>query len=335
MSTLLINKNKLLSNIYSVKEYLYKQGISLHLVFKAIEHIDFFYELVSEIQAIPISITNIGVGKILYKKSRRKLNLITIPKAKDLLNLIRYFSSSYHSDIKTLLCLYELCAKEKKQHNFSLIIDMGEGREGVSPNKIENIIEQCEGFNSKYLKFNGFAANFGCQSDLESAKKLLLKSEDAFNSILEKNYLNKSSLSLGGSIFLEWIQHNKISKSITELRIGEAIFLNNIPHYNTSCYFLHDDVFLFSGEILDIKQDQDFNRVRLLLDFGKIHTKPEALLPENRNIYYINHSSNYSVYGMEGKKCSLKVGDKIYFKLTYDALLQCSISPCVNYKLLR
>lgn len=335
MATLTLNKTKLIENIYSIESFLAKIEIDLHLVLKAIEYSPFFYEIVEQVSHMPISVSSVTIAKKLYLKQKIRPNLLTLPKIEDLSNIITYCSSSYHSDINIIGLLSKISDKKKLKHYITLIIDFGNQREGIEVDKILSNINECIKLNSENFSFSGIAANFGCDQSETLSTANLHKCEEIIKRINSEFNIGNTELSLGGSIFLEWMNHNTLPKSSTELRIGEAVLLNQIPIYNTRCDYLHDDAIIFWGTILEVKENPCNGRLRLLFDFGKIHTQPNELIPYINKLFYIKHSSNYSVFELTENSETLKVWDKIPFKLSYDALLQSSISPCIQHELIR
>ena len=122
-------------------------------------------------------------------------------------------------------------------------------------------------------------------------------------------------------------------------RFGEAWLLGLDAVDNRRLPYLHDDVFLFKAQIIEIKdkpsqpvgtiggnafgQHVEFKNQgimkRALLAFGTQDVAYEYLIPLDENIEIIGASSDHTIINLHGAD-NYEVGDVLTFKLKYPAL---------------
>jgi len=155
------------------------------------------------------------------------------------------------------------------------------------------------------------------------------------------------TVSVGGSVFLGWLKPHGLPDRINQIRLGEAVFLGNIPALHQKHEDLYDDVLIFKGDVLETREKHvdpplcpgkdalgfqpvfpnRGKRKRAILNFGISDTYPQGLSPLNNGFDIVCINSNYTVMDYTDSPASLKPGDFVEFKMNYISMLHAFMSP--------
>ena len=135
---------------------------------------------------------------------------------------------------------------------------------------------------------------------------------------------------------MEMIENKTMPLRVNHGRFGEAWLLGFDSVDNRRLTYLHDDVFLFKAQIIEINafgQHVEFKNQgmmkRALLAFGTQDVAYEYLIPLDENIEIIGASSDHTIINLHGSD-NYEVGDVLTFKLKYHALLHLYTSKYVK-----
>jgi len=351
MAQLFIDLGKLNYNIHYVDNLCDQKGLELIAVVKGC----FAYmPIIETFQNAGIKIFGISnpsvVIKNLHYMNHRPM-MIAVPSARESDIVTRCFKSSLNSEITTIQALGLASDKNNCYHEIILMVDNGDLREGVMPEDVLNTVRKILKIRSKRLKFCGLGANLGCCSGTLPDKQNLNLLQELALDVEKKLGCEIKTVSMGGSVLLEWMKNNDLPSKINQVRMGEAILLGNIPTVNKKHEDLFSDVFTFIGEILEIKEKPSvpsgrqgldaFGRVpqfkdrgirrRAILNFGFSSTEPSGLTSRVKGIEIINSNSDYAIADVTDCKERLSVGDILEFDLNYSAMMRVFLSPYTEY----
>lgn len=353
MPKLTIDSEKIRHNIRLIQAFCAQRGLQLVGVVKSCQMIPSLVALFQECGITSLGISDIDINSRLGRKLEGSPLLITVPKPSQADIVVRSFRASVNSELVTIRALSDAANRYRLPHDVTLMIEVGDLREGILPEDVLSSVRSILGFRSPYLRLAGIAANLACCSGtLPSMANMSVLNEIALD--VEKQLGHGfEKVSVGGSVMLDWLESHDLPPRINELRIGEAILLGTIPSINRRHELLFHDAFVFKGIILEVKEkpvkpagnmsENDAGiadvarkgfRKRAVVDFGNINTVPHGLQCLDDEVRYVGSTSDYSVFDVT--ECSRRFvpGDEIQFIPNYQAMTQSLISPYVTREII-
>lgn len=350
MAQLIVDIEKLRHNIQVLVKYCTKFGLEITGILKGpgLNPV-IIHELISN-GVENVGFSNLPINNNYDKVFQKKPIFISLPSMHEIRGLIDYFGTSFNSEISVIKKInYELI-KQNKSHQIILMVDTGDLREGVLPDDVLNIVKQIHEIKDLRLNFSGIGTNLGCCAGIIPNKENVNLLQELAILIEKQLSLPVKTVSIGGSVMLDWLEKNRLPDKINRIRLGEAIFLGNIPTIDRKHRDLFDDVLIFRSDILEASEKKvehpatlgknalgykpEFKytgmRKRAILNFGISDTYPEGLIPVDSGLDITCVNSNYTIVDYTNSKKDLKPGDFVEFRMNYMSMLQSFISPFTN-----
>ena len=289
---------------------------------------------------------------ISYKDIKAENWLIRIPMICEIEDVIKYCDVSLNSEIATLKALNEAAIKQNKIHKVILMYELGDLREGATKQELKRIIK--ETLKLSNIKIYGLGANLSCYGAIiptnENMNELVEVAEE-----LEKEFNIKFELISGGnSSSFKMLKNGELPDRINNLRLGESIFLGNVPCFEEPIQEFNRNNFMLKTQIVELKEKPSIPRGKHYVDsFGQIPTfvdrgirkraivalgkqdvRLDCLIPEDDEIIVLGGSSDHIILDVTNCRKELKVGDEIEFKLTYGGVLNLMTSKYVERKII-
>lgn len=235
---------------------------------------------------------------------------------------------------------------QQKMHAVTLMVDLGDQREGVNVTDLPAIGEFCSEL--KYLRITGLGANFSCFAGVKPTEAKLRQLVALADYLCAEFALPIQDISGGNSSTLPLLYQGTLPKGINHLRIGEGILLGRETLTGKLLPKLWGDAFLVEAEVLQVSEKSGkeieteigrdaFGRIpnlpeveakyRLLLNLGHQDTPLMELNPIDPRITILGGSSDYLVLASE---IPHHVGDLLQFAPNYWSLLSLMTSPYVH-----
>ena len=297
-------------------------------------------------------ITRVADSRMLNLKKIKDLNckkmLLRIPMISEVCEVVDYSDCSLNSEIDTIRELGVAAKNSNKTHNIILMVDIGDLREGVLIEDVVSIVREILKLDN--IKLIGIGTNVTCYGgvipDVENLGRLIKIKSD-----IEKTFsISLSVISGGNSSSLYMAMNDTMPEEINQLRIGESIVLGRETSFGLTVPNCHEDVFILSGEIVEIKskptvptgaigmdafgniphfEDKGI-RKRAIIALGRQDIRVEGLIPLDTDISIFGASSDHLILDVTDSKKELKVGDVVDFKIDYGCLLAAMTSPYVE-----
>jgi predicted amino acid racemase len=342
------NREKLLENIATVARMMHRDRKTMCAVVKGFSADDTVMQILEESDCDWLASSRIeDLAKLHTKKTRL---LIRLSQPCEIIEVVSSAEVSFESECKTIRLLQEEARKQKKVHGIILAIDMGDLREGIFYKSLAEVDEAAAlVLQSPNLKLLGVGTNLGCFggviTDLENMQGLI----DIASHIEKKFSVKLTYISGMSTAAMEMIENRTMPPQVNHGRFGEAWLLGFDSVDNRRLNYLHDDVFLFKAQIIEIKDkpSQPIGTIggnaygrhveyknegtmkRALLAFGTQDVEFEYLIPLDENIEYLGASSDHTIINLHGSD-KYEVGDVLTFKLKYHALLHLYTSKYVK-----
>ncbi|MEA1974315.1 MAG: ornithine racemase Orr [Bacillota bacterium] len=274
--------------------------------------------------------------------------LIRIPMQSEIKDVIKYSDISFNSELTTILKLNDEAKKQNKIHKILVMLDLGDLREGILPENIEDVVKKIVILEN--IKIVGFGVNLTCYGGIIPSEKNLTQLV-SISSKLEKEYnLNLEIISGGNSSSLFLLDGNGMPNGVNNLRLGEAIVLGRETAYGNDIEGTYNDIFVLEAEVVELKTkgsipigeigmdafgnkptfDDCGNILRGIVAVGQQDLNYGGLMPFDKDIIILGASSDHLLLNLENTNKAYKVGDTIKFRVDYGALLKLTTSEYID-----
>ncbi len=341
---LMIHLDKYRENLVKMIELCDKNNIALVPVTKVFCAEQPFIDVINQ-----TSIEVIGDSRILNLKSMqttKKKMLLRLPMLSEVSEVIQYCDMSLNSEWDVLVALNEEAKKQHKTHGFLLMIDLGDLREGLYYQALnDDFIKNLATLD--HLHMLGIGTNLTCYGGVIPSKDVYHKLENVLKRCEEVSGQKMMIISGGNSSSVDMLIKGELPSYINQLRIGESIILGRETAYGTMIKGFFDDVMTLEVEIIELKEKPSQPEGDIGMDaFGETHHFEDrglilralgavgrqdvaiAHLIPPKGIHLLGASSDHLV--MEIVEGTYHVGDIITFKLTYGGILSLMTSRYVE-----
>lgn len=272
------------------------------------------------------------------------VSMIRAPVVSEMEDVIQYCDASYNTEMDTILKLGAAAKKRGTSHDVILMVEMGDMREGILPENLNDFAARVVATPGVALK--GIAANFACMGnvaptagDMAKLSRLATQVEGACGPFV-------GFVSGGGSANLPWALGEGSTGRVNNLRLGEAILLGTDPVTGHPITGLHTDAFALIAEVIETRVKpsamptksiaaepgmltlvrSDDHRTRTTLAVGQQDTDASGLIFPS-GITFIGATSDHTV--VDTGKSALSVGSEMKMNMNYGALMRAMSAPDV------
>lgn len=342
---ILINVSKIIDNYHVIKKRCDRAGIQLTTVVKGLAGDVFVLKMLVESGVDSIGDSRLENLALFNKFPKLNKMMLRLPSLSRIPEMLEYADLSLNTEIETLKAIDEANRFNSKPHEIMLMVDLGDRREGVLTDNLNNLAEQCRLFRN--LRISGIGANFSCFAGVKPSRNKLIELISLAKMLRETINLPIKIISGGNSSSLSMLYDNAIPEGINHLRIGEGILLGRETLGGTNLPDLASDAFLLEAEVLQVQWKpaladgeigyDAFGRlpqipeiesgIRMLLNVGHQDTPLQGLTPLDRDFRVLGGSSDYMVMASHKK---VRVGDIIQFSPDYWSVLALMTSRYVK-----
>jgi predicted amino acid racemase len=353
MAYIEIDLQKIYRNAKVLKSLLNQKSISIFAITKVVLGDPYIANTI-----IKAGIKYIGDSRIHNIIRMHKANvdasfiLIRNPSLSEIPLVVKYADISLNSEWKVIKRLSEESLHQNKTHGIILMVEMGDLREGILPERLEVVVRNT--LRLKGVKLLGIGTNLKCFAGVHPSDENM----GGFSTIAKKiqnNFnIHLKFISGGSSANLNWVQSTNSIGLINNLRLGTAIIMGRESIKDSPVEELEQDIFTLVGEIVQLTEKSKYPtgkfttnafgepsifkeqnsgteglRRQALLDFGRQDILETGLDPKP-NVKILGASSDYLI--VDVKQNSYKVGDIIKFSMSYECILRAMTSPFIKKK---
>lgn len=278
--------------------------------------------------------------------------LLRVPMFNEAKDVVDYADYSLNSEIETIKKLGEFAVKKGVKHKIIIMIDLGDLREGVWPDNIEEFIEEVLKIDG--IEIKGFGTNLTCYGGVIPDENNLGRLAKISIDMAEKFSLDLEYISGGNSSSYYLVENKRMPKEINNLRLGEVTLLGRETAFGNKVDGLNDDVFTLKAQIVELKmkpsvpigtigmdafgnkphyEDRGIIK-RAIVAVGRQDINPDGLFPLDSNIDILGASSDHTILDVTNSKMDYTVGDIIEFKVDYGSLLKAMTSEYVQKRVI-
>ena len=273
--------------------------------------------------------------------------LLRPPTAAEVLEVVRYADVSLNVSLATIKLLSQAAQSLAITHKIILMVDLGDLREGVMPDRLPTLVKGAAQLPN--IELSGLGTNMACYAGVIPTTQNMQQLVDLRNACRTTSGLELNLLSGGNSSCLPLLASGGMPREINHFRIGEAILLGRNVLDRSPWLGTRQDTFRIVAEVIEVERKpslplgprgQDaFGNQREFVDrgirkvaicnLGRQDVPIEGLTPEDKGIIILGGSSDHLLLDVEDAQENIHLGHQIGFLPNYAALLAASTSPYV------
>ena len=268
-------------------------------------------------------------------------------------DIIRYADVSFNSESNTIKMLSEEAQRQGKTHKVTIMIELGDLREGIMGENLMNFYEKI--FKLPNIEIAAIGSNLNClHGVMPSADKLIQLV--LYKQLIEAKFNRSIPWITGGtSVVLPLLMRHQLPDGINHFRVGEALYFGNDLFTEGPVEGMQQDVFRLFSEIIEITRkpkvpigpiaanpsgevfevnEEDYGKesYRAILDIGLLDISPDYLIADDEGIEIVNASSDMLIVDLGDTPRNYKVGDELSFQLKYMGALRLLNSDYIEKK---
>lgn len=270
--------------------------------------------------------------------------LLRSPAPSQVDRVIRSGATSANTEMHVLTLLGASARAAGRVHDVMLMVELGDLREGVLPDDLNETVEHV--LTLPQLRLTGIGTNLACRSGVAPGVDNMGQLCSLADAVESRFGIEIATVSGGNSANISWAFGATDTGRINDLRIGEAILLGRDPLDRQPIAGLHTDAVTLIAEVIESKRKPSRPWGRLAQSaFGETVTTPDrgdvwqTILAVGRNdtepddlktpagVDVLGASSDHLVAGTSSQ---MQPGDEICFAPGYAALLRSMTSPFVT-----
>ncbi|WP_416149053.1 alanine/ornithine racemase family PLP-dependent enzyme [Salipaludibacillus sp. HK11] len=303
---------------------------------------------------VEMGIKSIGDSKISSIQKMREANieaefiLLRIPGLSEIDAVIMHADISLNTELEVIKSLNDSAKTQNKIHKIILMIEMGDLREGILPDDIDDIVKDVLALSN--IKIVGIGSNFACFGGVKPTEDKMNHLTSIAQKIQKINpTISLTRISGGNSANYNWFVNTENTGEVNNLRVGESILLGRETLSRMPIPGLYTDAFTFVAEVIESK-------IKPSVPYGEIAQNTLGITPEFKDrgimrrailgvgfqdvlisgltplldVVILGSSSDHTV--VDAKGTNLRVGDEIAFSVDYGAMLSIMTSCNISKK---
>ncbi|WP_242601477.1 alanine/ornithine racemase family PLP-dependent enzyme [Pseudaestuariivita atlantica] len=273
------------------------------------------------------------------------ISMIRAPLLSEMEDAIQHCDASYNTELDTIRKLGAAAKKLGASHDVILVAEMGDMREGILPENLNECAAHVIATPGVTLK--GIAANFACMGsaaptgdDMAMLSRLADQVEGACGPFVEL-------VSGGGSANLPWALGEGSTGRVNNLRLGEAILLGTDPVSGKPIDGLHTDTFALFAEVIEARHNPssmptkpsplEYRKLELVSNVGQTNRSILAVGQQDTDasglkfpsgVGFIGATSDHTV--IDTGNANVSVGSEMKIGMDYSALMRAMSAPDVE-----
>lgn len=271
--------------------------------------------------------------------------LIRSPMLSQVDRTIRQADLSLNTELTVIKGLSAAAWKASKTHGVVLMVELGDLREGVLLDDVEQVAR--ETLRLPNIALRGIGTNLACRSGVSPSVQNMAVLSNLAESIESTLGVSFDIVSGGNSANLNWAFSGADTGRINDLRLGESILLGREPLHRQPIAGLYTDAMTLVAEVIESKKKPSkpwgqiaqsaFGQTapatdrggvsQAILAIGRQDTDPDDLDPCQEGIEISGASSDHLI--VYANNSPIPIGTQLCFQPNYSALVRAMTSPFV------
>lgn len=273
------------------------------------------------------------------------ISMIRAPLLSEMEDAIQHCDASYNTELDTIRKLGAAAKQQGMSHDAILMVEMGDMREGVMPENLDEFAARVIATPGVALK--GIAANFACMDNVApTAGDMAMLSRMADQIEVECGPC-VALVSGGGSANLPWALVEGSTGRVNNLRLGEAILLGTDPVSGKPIEGLHTDAFALFAEVIEARPKPssmpmkpsplEYRKLELVSNVSQTNRSILAVGQQDTDASglkfpsgggFIGATSDHTV--IDTGNANVSVGSEMKIGMNYSALMRAMSAPDVE-----
>lgn len=274
--------------------------------------------------------------------------LLRIPAPSAAADVVRCADVTLNSSLSTLRILSEAAGHAGLRHGVVVMVDVGDLREGVWPDRAVELVT--EAARLPHLDLLGLGANLACYGGVIPSVDNMTALVAVRDACRAATGLELGLLSGGNSSSLPLLASGQMPREINHFRIGEAIVLGRNVLDRSPWPGTRQDTVRVVGEIVELERKPSVpigaraqnafgevpvfpdrgTRLRAIVNIGRQDAAIDGLTPADEGVLIVGASSDHLILDVEDARGDVRLGGTVGFWPSYAALLALSTSPYVQ-----
>ena len=274
--------------------------------------------------------------------------LLRLPTMSRAAEVVEVADVSLNSSLDTMRALAEAARLQNRVHRVIIMIDVGDLREGIWPDKAVELVKQASAL--KGLEVIGIGCNLACYGGVVPSELNMKLLVDTVQVCREASGLALPVVCGGNSSGLPILAEGRLPSEVNLYRVGEAIVLGRNVIDRSPWQGTRQDTVIAVAEVVEAEikpsmpigergqdafgETQDFVdrglRKRVICNIGRQDVVVDGITPVEAGIIVLGGSSDHLLLDVHDAQREIRVGDEIAFYPGYGALLALSTSEYVQ-----
>jgi len=265
--------------------------------------------------------------------------LLRLPALSEVDEVVRLTQVSLNSQVETVSALSRAASAQGITHKVILMVETGDRREGVMP---ERALEIARGMaNLPHIELIGMGANTTCIGGVLPTRENTQSLVDVAEAVEHSLGLRFQTISAGNSASLALLLRHEMPERATQLRIGGAILIGEVDSTGDWPNTLpHQDAFTVTAEVIEVETKPSLPqgklapnafgdiphwtdlglRQRAILALGRQDLQIENLIPKRPGVMVLGASSDHLVLDVTEASPPVCLGEDLEFRPLYGAV---------------
>ena len=265
--------------------------------------------------------------------------LLRLPSLNEVDDVVRLTQVSLNSQVETVRCLSQAAVTRSLTHQVILMLETGDRREGVMPERALEVARGMAGLPN--IELIGMGANTTCIGGVLPTRKNTQLLVDVAEQIESDLGVHFKTISAGNSASLALLLRDEMPARATQLRIGGAILIGEVDSTGDWPTALpHQDAFIVLAEVIEVETKPSVPegdvapnafgdiphwldlgpRRRAILALGRQDLQIESLVPERPGVQILGASSDHLVLDVTAASPPVCLGEQLAFRPLYGAV---------------
>ena len=283
----------------------------------------------------------------------RPLMLLRIPAPSRVADVVRCANVTLNSNLRTIELLSEAALLHGVTHQVLVMVDVGDLREGVWPDKAIEVVRGASKLRN--IEVAGLGCNLACYGGVIPTRENMTALVEVRDRCREATGLALDVLSGGNSANLPLLASGEMPDGINHFRIGEAIVLGRNVIDRSPWPGTRQDTFKLVAEVVEVERKPSMPigdrgqdafgglpefedrgvHLRAICNLGRQDVAIDGIEPLMKGVSVLGGSSDHLILDVEDAVENVRVGDELEFWPGYGALLALSTSPYVQKVVIR
>lgn len=276
-----------------------------------------------------------------------ELMLIRLPSPSELDELVSLADHSLNSEPEVIRAIGERAAAIGRMHRVTLMVDVGERREGLMPERVRSVCRQIASF--KGVRLEALGTNVACLSGVLPTRENVQVLVDLAAGV-GRELGFPVGVSGGNTATTILMESGEMPAGVTHLRIGEAILNGTDTSNQRVVPGTRSDTFRLVAEVIEVQHKPSrpegptgvdaFGlkpafvdrgvRLRAIAAVGKQDVEIGGLKPCDPGVSIIGASSDHLILDVTDAAAPVRPGGFVEFWVQYPAMLRLMTSEYVE-----